>query len=247
MSQRCRFCGANAVIVTDAVGSFTQPEELVPFQLNEAQAEESVNHALKGLGERLMNLFGHHQIERQTVEGVYLPFWIFDAMIEVTRVRTIDGIEKDRETMTDIRANVAVCAVKSPRPQLTKQLGSYDLTAAVHYEPKWLAKYPAQLYRIDFDAASLDAHAQAADLMRHKYARRVEEVQDYQSRQHPEIILIYPQVQSMSFRLSLLPVWIATLNIAGGGERLAVVNGQTGKTALGQPQRTSPPNPLSTS
>lgn len=235
MSQRCRFCGANAVIVTDAIGSFSQPEDLIPFGLNELQAEESVNRVLNGLGERLMNLFGHRPTERQPVAGVYLPFWIFDAMIEVTRVRTIDGIEQDRETMTDMQPNIAVCAVKSPSQRLTAQLGSYNFSAAVPYEPRWLAKYPAQLYCIDFDSASLEAHGQAAEMMRRKYAHRLEEVQDFQHRQHPEIIHIYPQVQSMSFRLDLLPVWIATLTIGGGAERLAIVNGQTGKAALGQP------------
>ncbi len=239
MSQRCRFCGANAVLVSDAIDSFTQPEELIPFRLNAAQAEESISHALQGVGERLMGLFGHHQIERQVVEGVYLPFWVFDAMIEVTQVKTVSGIDQDRATMIDMQQNIAACAVKSPGRELTSQLGNYDFSTAVHYEPKWLASYPAQLYRIDFDEASLDAHAQAAEAMKHKYAHRMEEVQDFQHNRNPEIIFVYPQVQSMTFRLVLLPVWIATLTIAGGQERLAVVNGQTGKAALGQPHRQS--------
>jgi len=239
MSQRCRFCGANAVIVTDSLGSFTQPEELIPFQCDESHAEEEISQALNSLGEKLLGLFGRHSVERRNIEGVYLPFWIFDAVIEVTRVRTVSGIEQDHESMTDMQPDIAVCAVKSPGPHLTGQLGGYDFSVAVRYEPRWLAKFPAQLYRIDFDAASLEAHAKAAAVMKHKYARRRQEVQDFQHSRTPEIVYVYPQVQNMSFRLALLPVWIASLAIAGGDERLAIVNGQSGKTALGRPHRRS--------
>jgi Zn finger protein HypA/HybF involved in hydrogenase expression len=241
MSQRCWFCGANAVIISDALGSFTQPEELLTFRLDEAHAAESINHALNSLGERLAGWLGHRQIERRIVEGVYLPFWIFDAMIEVTRVKTIGGIDVDRSVMADMQPNVAVCAVKSPSRELTAQLNDYDFAAAVRYEPKWLASYPAQLYCIDFDAASLDAHARIAEITKRKYAHRAEEVQDFQHDRNPALVQLYPQVQSMSFRLALLPVWIATLTIAGGSERLALVNGQTGSVALGQPHRQSAP------
>src|SRR5579859_2094559 len=106
MSQRCRFCGANAVVVSDAVGSFTQPEELIPFRVDESQAAKSINHALSGLGQRLLGLFDHHQVERHIIEGVYLPFWVFDATVEVTRVKTQDGIETERSVMTDMQSNV---------------------------------------------------------------------------------------------------------------------------------------------
>src|SRR5258708_1691269 len=163
MSQRCRFCGSTQVIVGDALGSFTQPEALLPFTLDDALAKENVEHALHGLGERFVGLFKSNKVEREAVEGVYLPFWVFDAVIEVTRVKSVGFVEEERTTTTDAQYDVAVCAVKSPPRELTAQLGAYDLRAAIQYDPHWLAKYPAQMYSIDFDAASLDARAASAE------------------------------------------------------------------------------------
>lgn len=237
MSQRCRFCGSTEVIVSDDFGSFTQPELLLPFVFDEARARENIDQALRGLGERLMALFKSNKVDREIVEGVYLPFWVFDAVIEVTRVKSVGGVEEDRSTTTDGQFDVEVCAVKSPPQDLTGQLTPYDLRAAIQYDPHWLAKYPAQMYSVDFDAASLDARAVIADSMQKKYALRVEErlLDMGQDRNNTASMQVYSQVQSMTFRLALLPVWIATLYGAEGETRLAVVNAQTGKTALGRP------------
>ncbi len=227
------------MIVGDALGSFTQPEALLPFTLDDALAKENVERALHGLGERFVGLFKSNKVEREIVEGVYLPFWVFDAVIEVTRVKSAGFVEEERTTTTDAQYDVAVCAVKSPPRELTAQLGAYDLRAAIQYEPHWLAKYPAQMYSIDFDAASLDARAAIAESMHKKYSLQVEErlLDMQQDRNNPVSVQVYSQIQSMTFRLALLPAWIATLYGEEGETRLAVVNGQTGKTALGRPAR----------
>ncbi len=41
----------------------------------------------------------------------------------------------------------------------------------------------------------------------------------------------------MTFRLLLLPVWIALLAEQDGDRRIGLVNGQTGKVALGKAQK----------
>ena len=46
-----------------------------------------------------------------------------------------------------------------------------------------------------------------------------------------------PKIQNMSFRLVLLPVWVASLMEDDGDVRAALVNGQTGKVALGKAEK----------
>ncbi len=73
------------------------------------------------------------------------------------------------------------------------------------YEPELLAKYPAELYTIDMDAAALEARSRIASAMREKFGNR--EMSDDSSIS----ISVFTNIQQMSFRLALLPVWIATL------------------------------------
>src|SRR5207248_270380 len=205
MTQRCRYCGSTEVIVSDALGSFTQPEILLPFYVEQVQAKENIERALHGLGEMFVGLFKSNKVEREIVEGVFLPFWVFDTVIEVIRVKSVGFVEEERIPTTDGQYDVTACAVKSPPRELTAQLGAYDLSVAIQYEPQWLAKYPAQMYSIDFDAASLDARATIADSMQKKYALRVEErlLDSQRDRHHSVSVQVYSQIQSMTFRLAL--------------------------------------------
>ncbi|MEP7284446.1 MAG: hypothetical protein ABI947_01600 [Chloroflexota bacterium] len=235
MSDRCRFCGSNRVVLSDALGSFEQPGELIPFSVDEALARESINSQLNGLGQRIMNVFNPNKVKSEAIQGVYLPFWIFDVDIEVTRVKSRAFTEIDRANMIEMVNGIAVSGVKSPPLSLTTQLSPYNFAAAVYYEPKWLAKYPAQMYSVDFDAASLDAQTIASRMMKRKYDRTVEEAFEIKNDHNEKLVVtVFSNIQRMTFRLVLLPVWIATLIEDDGDIRLAVVNGQTGKTALGK-------------
>ena len=92
----------------------------------------------------------------------------------------------------------------------------------------------------DVEAASLDARALASKIVKARYEplARSESKDYYTTRSDMPIQVRYmPMVQSMSFQLMLLPVWIATLTEADGDVRIALVNGQTGKTVLGKAER----------
>jgi hypothetical protein len=52
-----------------------------------------------------------------------------------------------------------------------------------------------------------------------------------------EFVTITSQIRSMSFRLLLLPVWIALLTEVDGDMRIGLVNGQAGRVALGKSQK----------
>jgi DNA-directed RNA polymerase subunit RPC12/RpoP len=244
LSTRCPFCGSNHVIVQDALGSFEQPDGILPFYITREEAGAAVKQELKGFGERLKGMFLKNKVARATLDGFYLPFWVFDAIIQGTRTRIDNSPEYDRyrnyervmaahqqTRFNDALYDIEVCAVASPPRHLTAQLGDYDVSLTAAYEPELLAKYPAGLYTMDFDKAALEARSIASVVMRGRYTRR--EINDDSN----VTITVFSNIQSMSFRLLLLPVWVATLVEEDGDIRPALVNGQSGKVVLGKAQK----------
>jgi uncharacterized Zn finger protein (UPF0148 family) len=237
LSARCPFCGLNHVVVQDALASFEQPDSLVPFVITEDDARTRIAEQANSLGERFLRLFEDNRIASIRLDGVFLPFWVYDALLKVTETR-IDrrsqggryGVSRPRQgytttSYTDGCHNLAVCGVSNPPPHLTRRLGDYAFDRAVPYAPKLLAKHPAALYDMDFDKASLEARSLASTRMKEKHGQQ--ESGDVQ-------VNITALVQTMEYRLLLLPVWVATLTERDGDTRTALVNGQTGAVVLGQ-------------
>jgi hypothetical protein len=94
-----------------------------------------------------------------------------------------------------------------------------------------LARYPVQLYTVDFDRAALEARSRISSIMREKYDNR-NLGDDRQVSIH-----VTTGIQQMSFRLVLLPVWIGTLVEQDKDVRSALVNGQTGEVVLGRSEK----------
>jgi hypothetical protein len=229
------------VIQRDALGSFEQPSAIIPFRVSRENAGAAIKERLQGVTERVKGWFINNKVARASLSGYYLPFWVYDAMVEVTRTRIDNRPSQDRlrivvepytrQVFHDAQYDIEVCAVKSPPQHLTNQLGDYHLGDALDYAPELLAKYPAQLYSIDFDAAALEARSRVAAAMRLKYGAR--ELSD-----NDEVtITVFTNVVQMGFRLVLAPVWVATLTEKDGDVRTALVNGQTGKVVLGKAQK----------
>lgn len=235
LSARCPFCGSNQVIEQDVLGSFEQPDGVIPFQISREEAGERIKERLRGLTERVKGWFTNNKVKSATLEGFYLPFWLFDAMGEVTRTRIDNRMPKERRMPTapsyqqqkfsDAVYDIEVCAVQSPPRSLTAQLDDYHSGALVAYDPSLLAKYPAQIYMLDFDKAALEARGVIAAQMRSKYQGI--ETSDEVS------VHVTTLIQQMSFRLVLLPVWVSTLVEEDNDRRMALVSGQSGKVVLG--------------
>jgi predicted RNA-binding Zn-ribbon protein involved in translation (DUF1610 family) len=244
MRDECPFCGSTQVIERDVLESFQQPEGLVPFAVDEAEARQRVRERLGGWREKMRGLIDNNTVERVHLEGIFLPFWVFDAMVEMRRtvLRSLPVYERDDRdlfntmrpayestTTNDAINDVMVCAVKSPEPLLTRKLGRFDLRSARPYAANLLAKHGAELYSIEFDEASLLARQQIAVEMRRKHA--------YSEAGSGAEVNIFPSVKQMQFQLLLMPVWVGVLHEADGDIRAALVNGQNGTVVLGKAKK----------
>ncbi len=246
LSTRCPFCGSNQVIEQDALNSFDQPDGIIPFKVTREEASQSIKEHLKSVSERIKGWFDNNKIASATLNGYYLPFWMFDATVEVTRTRiqnqstnrsygytrTMSPVEPYVQTKyNEIFGDIEVCGVQSPSKELTRGLGDYHTRDLLEYSPNLLAKYPAQLYTQDFDEAALEARSQISAAMRYKFSRR-ELTED-----EKVTINVFTNIQQMSFRLILAPVWIAHLIEQDKDHRTALVNGQTGQVVLGKSEK----------
>ncbi|MGQ9886890.1 MAG: hypothetical protein ACUVSX_00225 [Aggregatilineales bacterium] len=245
----CPFCGSKHVILKDALESFDQPDGIVRFVLSEQQAQAALNTSLQETFQRVANFFDNNRIKRAVFNGVYLPFWVFDATVEIGITRTDKRGSLNRshaysyymptpaQARIESRAfdaiyDVAVCAFTSPPPALAQRLLPYDLDVADAYDERLLARYSAELYSVDFDKASLEARSTILRLMRDKHRWQYDSSDDDEYQ-----VTMFVNVQSMSFRLLLLPVWIVSITEEDGDQRLALINGQTGRVVLGRAQK----------
>lgn len=234
LSSHCLFCGSTQVVINDALGSFREPDAVIPFFISREVAADAIRAQLNTRVERLKGLFDSNRVERAALHGVYLPFWSFDSVLDITKTitnkRNNHGFisQSESHTYTEMYNNLAICAVTSPPPMLTAKLNDYDWSALVGYDPKLLSEYSAELYTVDFDKASLEARSIISRTMRARYDH---------GETSEKIINVSMMVRQMSFRLLLLPVWVGTLLEEDGDIRLALVNGQTGKVALGRSEK----------
>lgn len=247
LSGECPFCGSNQVIERDVLGSFQQPDYLVPFAIKRQQAVEAIRERLETWTERFQGWFNNNRMARQQIDGVYMPFWLFDASVQVRRtiLQNTQSQGENRPRMQrasmqqayqtyvtpDAVYNVLVCAVEPPPLALSRRLGKFPLERRVPYEPKLLARFPAELYTIDFDQASLEARSQVAQTLRERHSG---------GGTSDQTVNVFPSVTQMSFQLVLLPVWVVTIHEEDGDIRPALVNGQTGQVVLGRSRRPSP-------
>lgn len=239
LSESCPFCGSRNVVTQDALGSLTQPDVVVPFHFDEARARELIYESLDGRMERLKAWFSDRRADRVHVEGVYLPYWVFDAAVDVTRsYRVRDDSQYAAnplsagshgqiitERFPDAALNVPIPAVSQPPAWMLSRLGKFEMGSALAYSPEIIAQYSAEIYTLDFDAASLEAYAVVGQAMREKHTVNTSTEMT---------VSVSTIMRPIAFRLALLPVWAASIHERDGDIRPALINGQTGKVVLGK-------------
>lgn len=236
MGTHCLYCGSNHIIEQDALNSFRQPDGIIPFTIPQDQAEQAIQEKLLGKWERFKGVFVNNKVNRSIFAGTYLPFWVFDIVLDVNlsfRVKDSTSIRygaqpSRTETRADVFNNYPFPAIVSPSPRLIDKIARFKFDSVQPYDAKLLARYPAEIYKIDFDTASLETRGRVRRIVRD---RMKSETALYQSE---ELTNVSSMVRNITFRLLLLPVWIATLVEDDGDVRIGLVNGQTGQAVLGK-------------
>ncbi len=239
-ATECPYCGSKYVLADKQVESIV-PDGVVTFKIDKHKAGEVFAKWIKkkwlAPGD-LKNLY-----ERDKLQGVYLPYWTFDAdtvceyYAEGGKHRKVK--EKDsngnevEKTVTDWYPvsgrvkeefdDILVKASKNLKPSLLEAIEPYNTKELVSYEPTYLSGYGAECYTVSLE----DAHKEARDKMEN----------ELRSMSRKDVLRKYDEVRNLSvdidyddetYKHIMIPVYATAYNYKGNTYPV-LINGQTGK------------------
>jgi ribosomal protein S27E len=175
VAGECSFCGNPIVAQPKAADPMVAPEAVLPFQITQKQADDSIKNWISS------RWFAPNALKkmayREAVNGIYLPFWTYDAntLSYYTGERGEHYYETEFYTETDAQGNtqqksrqvqrtrwysasgqvqrwfddVLVAATKSVHKERLSALGAWDLQMLQPYDPAFLSGFKAQRYEVE--------------------------------------------------------------------------------------------------
>ena len=238
VAQACDFCGSPALMSMDDVQSPIRPGSQLPFQISESTVRESIRQwygshfwARSDVGDKALT---------DTLHGIYLPYWTFDAHIECPweaeagyhYYTTDDKGNREQHTrweyasghVSQFHDDLLVPASKGVHASLLGELEPFPTTTALlPYDPGYLTGWVVEQYQIDLIEAAQNSRDRMTEIVRQECSNQVPG--DTQRG-----LRIAPAFSHQTFKHTLLPVWLLTYTYSSKTYQVAV-NGATGKIA----------------
>ena len=226
LSLNCPYCEAVYTVESGDVHLLAAPETIVPIALPESEARQCVRAWIE-------RSKGPARIER--LLGIYLPVWllevggVIDWSLPSPDMRTRLG-EEEAEVGTEPPASpIAVLASRRLAPQLAPAAEDFDAARMEPFDPSFLASWPAETYSLSLSDAALRARQRSLELTAERLAVRT---------RGRRPMLRTARMVVDSYRLVLVPVWLATLRSPETTTELAI-NGTSGELYTTSPRRPS--------
>jgi DNA-directed RNA polymerase subunit RPC12/RpoP len=245
-STTCPFCGSNQVVEQQPDPNLIQPESVIPFGVDESRANR-LFHDWLGRG-----LFHPNDLKKygggQKLNGMYLPFWTFDAHAEsdwraesgdyyyvnetVTVTRDGKPVQETRQVQkvrwypssghrSDDHDDVLVYATRSIEVKILERIYPFDTRQLTPYNPSYLSGWGAESYRIPL----AEAWTLGQSLIeREQYSRCGRDVPGDTHRN----LRVSTRLSHLTYKHVLLPVWLASYRYNNKVYRF-MINGQTGE------------------
>jgi hypothetical protein len=249
VSTECAFCGSNQVVPQAQVAQVVKPESLLPFQVDQAKATALFR---QWLGRGFFRPNPVKKIAQQAearLQGVYLPFWTFDAYTsswwraeagyyytvteaywdtdeEGKRVQRTREVQKTRwEPASGFLPlhfdDVLVPATQNIERDMVERIYPFDTGALVPYEPGFLSGWGAEAYTVNLRKGWEVGQEIMQDKVRQACANQVPG--DTQRN-----LQVNTAFSNMTYKHVLFPVWIASYRYNDKVYHF-LVNGQTGE------------------
>jgi hypothetical protein len=240
VGQRCDFCGSSQLVPYEEVGQAFRPESLLPFQFGEPQARE-----------RMRAWYGHQWLApnalrrralTDTVHGVYLPYWTFDARTHTRwsaeaghyyyervngktrrRVRWTPAAGERHDTFDD----ELVAASRGVHPAMLRRIEPFPTSSLIPYDAGYLAGWTVERYQIDLAEAATLSRRAMEEKLRQRCAGDVPG-DTYRN------LRLNTTWTGQTFKHVLVPVWLLTYTY-GTRSYQVVANGVTGTMAGERP------------
>lgn len=245
-ASECPFC-ATPVVVDSGTSRKIKPQALVPFALTEGQARAALKGWLGSLWFAPNSLLEYTRAGR-AMNGVYAPFWTFDAATASrytgqrgehyyeTRTVTVNVNGRSEQRQEQVQKtrwypasgrvarhfdDVVVMASTSLPVRLGRDLTPWDLGKLEPYNPDYLAGFQAEGYTVMLAEGYSTAQAEMAQVIEGDVRRDIGgDVQ--------QITSVNTLYSDETFKHILLPIWMAAYKYGGKSYRF-LVNGQTGE------------------
>jgi len=240
VGRRCDFCGSTALVPYEQVKDSFRPESLLPLKISASEARDLIKDWCR------RRWFAPNGFARKaltdTVKGVYLPYWTFDAKADASwtaeagryrhvtergrRVRRVDWTPASGSLQHAFDDDL-VCASRGVDPGRLRAIEPFPTGELVPYDPGYLAGWTVERYQIDLVAAAERSRRQMDEELRARCARQV-------PGDTCRNLVVRAAYRDLTFKQILAPVWLLTYTYRGQ-PRQVVVNGVTGKVSGARP------------
>ena len=234
LAMVCPCCG-NAQIVSRRITGVLKPNYVIPFQLDKKAAVEALKKFYQG--KRLLPDFFKEENRVNNIQGVYLPFWLFDARVQAhirykaTKVkawsdsnynyRKTDHYSVTRDGGMGFE-KVPVDGSEKMDDNYMDAIEPFDYVKMKDFQSAFLAGYLAEKYDVDAEKCKERAGKRIKATVETEFAKSVT---GYSSVRMESSTL---DVQGGKVNYSLFPVWI--LNTKYKKENyLFLMNGESGR------------------
>jgi Zn finger protein HypA/HybF involved in hydrogenase expression len=240
ISKNCEFCGSTALVPYEQVKDAFRPESLLPLKIAEPRARELVRawYRRQWLAPNRFAL----KALTDTVRGIYLPYWTFDAAVHA-RWTADSGryyyTTVNKKPVRHVRWSPAagelshvfdddlVGASTGVHAGLLRAVEPFPTTDLVPYDAGYLSGWMVERYQIDLVAAATRSRQQMDAALREMCARQVP------GDTHRNLV-VTPTYSGQTFKHILAPIWMLTYVYRGRSFQV-VVNGVTGAIAGERP------------
>jgi Zn finger protein HypA/HybF involved in hydrogenase expression len=241
-AQRCEFCGSAELVPYEQTKDAFRPESVLPFKVSEEKAREGIR-AWYGKLWLAPNALKRRALT-DTVKGVYLPYWTFDAHVDATWTAEAGHYYYTNESYTNgsgrlqtrqvqhVRWEPAagrlqhffdddlVCASVGVHSALLRGIEPFPTAELKDYDPGFVAGWVVERYQIDLVAAAKAAR----DAMDAKLRQLCAEQVPGDTYRNLDVRSNY---SGQTFKHILAPIWLLSYNF-GARAFQAVMNGFTG-------------------
>lgn len=241
-AQTCEFCGSAQLVPYEQTKASFRPESILPFRVSEDQARDGIR-AWYGRLWLAPNALKRRALT-DTVKGVYLPYWTFDAHVDATWNAEAGHYYYTTETYIDgsgrmqtrqvqhVRWEPAsgqiahffdddlVCASVGVHQTLVRAIEPFPTKELRPYDAGYVAGWVVERYQIDLVAAAKAARDAMDAKLRQMCAAQI----PGDTYRNLEVRANY---STQTFKQILAPIWLLTYNY-GAKAFQAVMNGFTG-------------------
>ena len=243
VGQRCEFCGSPELVPYEEIKSPIRPQSLLPFRVADTAVREQIRRWYKSKWLAPGSLKTRALVD--TVKGVYIPYWTFDAQVVCPWEADAGHYYYTTESYRDSKGNMQTRQVQHTRWEpasgvvehffddepipgtrgvslsLLAQVEPFPTKELVPYDTSYLSGFVVEHYQVVLiDAAQRSVDQMTAQL-RELCAQQIPG-DTYRS------LEIAPEFSGRTFKHVLVPVWLLTYTY-GARAFQVLVNGYTGK------------------